>query len=69
LVAKVRESLAVSIQATQNFYVDRFNIRTLHELEVRKTYQNEITNRFAGLENLNDGEDINRTWVNIKENI
>jgi hypothetical protein len=28
-----------------------------------------ITNRFAALENLSDGEDINRAWENIKENI
>jgi len=25
--------------------------------------------RFAALENLSDGEDINRAWENIKENI
>ena len=28
-----------------------------------------ITNRFVALENLNDDEDANRTWENIKENI
>ena len=27
----------------------------------------EITNRFAALENLDDDEDVNRTWENIKE--
>jgi len=32
-------------------------------------YQIEITNRFAGLENLNDDEDVDRTWEHIKENI
>ena len=26
-----------------------------------------LKNRFAALENLNDGEDINRAWKNIKE--
>jgi len=36
---------------------------------VRKQYQIEITNRFAALENLNNDEDVNRTWKNIKENI
>jgi len=49
--------------------VERFNIRKLNELEVRKQYQIEITNRFAALENLSDGKDINRAWENIKENI
>jgi len=38
-------------------------------LEVRKQYQIEITNRFAALENLSDGENINKAWENIKENI
>jgi len=28
-----------------------------------------ITNRFAALENLNNDEDVDRTWENIKENI
>ena len=41
----------------------------LNDLEVRKEYQIDITNRFATLENLNEDEDVNRTWENIKENI
>jgi predicted lipase len=49
--------------------VERFNLRKLSELEVRKQYQIEIINRFAALENLNDCEDIKRTWKNNKENI
>ena len=48
---------------------EKFNLRKLNELEVRKQYQIEITKRFAALENLNDGEDINRNWEDIKENI
>jgi hypothetical protein len=44
-------------------------MRKLNELEVRKQYQIEITNRFAALENFSDGKDINRAWENIKENI
>jgi hypothetical protein len=38
-------------------------------LEVWKQYQIEITNKSAALEKLNDDEDVNRTWENIKENI
>jgi len=49
--------------------VGRFNLRKLNELEVRKVYQIEITNRFAALENLSYGEGIYRAWENIKENI
>jgi len=52
VVAKVRERLAVSKQAAQSFDGERFNLRKLNELEVRKQYQIEITNRFAALENL-----------------
>jgi len=47
VVAKVRERLAVSKQITQNFDGERFNLRKLNVLEVRKQYQIEITNRFA----------------------
>jgi hypothetical protein len=49
--------------------VERFNLRKLNELEVRKQYQIEITNRFATLEKLSEGEGINRVWETIKENI
>jgi hypothetical protein len=48
---------------------ERFNLRKLNELEVRKQCQREISNRFAALENLSDSEDINRAWENVKENI
>jgi len=54
------ERLAVSKQETQRFEGERFNLRKLKELEVRKQYQIEITKRFAALENFIDVEDINR---------
>ena len=69
VVAKVRESLAVSKQAVKKFDMERFNLRKLNELEVRKQYQIESSNRFATLENLGDSEDINRAWENMKDNI
>jgi hypothetical protein len=65
-VAKVRERLTVSKQVAQNFVAERFNLKNLSELEVRKQYQIKISNRFAALENLNVSEDINRAWVNIR---
>jgi hypothetical protein len=49
--------------------VERFNLRELNNLEVRKQYQIKISNRFAALEKLSDCENINRAWENIKENI
>jgi len=66
VVAKVRERLAVGKQAAQKFNWERFNLGKLNELEVRKQYQIEITNRFAALENLNGGKDINSAWENVK---
>ena len=69
VVAKLRERLAVRKQAAQKFEGERFNLRKLKELEVKEKYQIEITNRFAGLENLNVDEDVNRVWENIKQNI
>jgi hypothetical protein len=69
VVAKNTERLAISKQETHNFYEKRFNLRKLNELEVRKKYQIEITNRFAALKNLSDGKDINRAWMNFKEHI
>ena len=56
-------------KAVQKFDEERFILRKLNELDVWKQYQIEITNKFAALENVIDGEDINRAWENIKQNI
>ena len=61
--------MAVNKQAAQKFDGERFNLRKLNDLDAWKQYQIDITNRFAALENLIDGEDINRAWENIKEDI
>ena len=66
VVAKVREILAVRKQAAQKVVGERFNLRKLNELEVRKRYQIEITNRFAALGNVENDGDINRAWEDIK---
>jgi len=64
VVVKVREGLAVSQQEAQ-----KFNLKKLSELEVRKQYQIKISKRFAALYNLYDSEDMNTVWENIKDNI
>ena len=56
-------------QAAQRFDRQRFNLRKLNEPEVREHYQIEIKSRFSAFENMNDDEDVNRIWENIKENI
>ena len=69
MVAKVRERLAVSKQETQKLDREKFNLRKLKDLEVKKQYQIEITNTFTALGNISDVGDVNRAWENIKENI
>jgi len=49
--------------------VERFNLRKIGELEVRKRYQIKISHTFAALEKLNFSDDTNRAWENFKENI
>jgi hypothetical protein len=49
--------------------VERFNLRKLSDLEVRKQNQITISIRLAVLENLNKSEEINRASESIKENI
>ena len=39
-------------QAVQNFNLERFNLKKLSEVEVRKQYLIKILNRCADLENL-----------------
>jgi len=52
--------LAGHKQAAQKFDVERFNLRMLNELEVRKQYQIEVSKRFAAMENLSDGDETKR---------
>ena len=46
--------------------MDRFSLRKLRELEVKKQHQIKFSNRFAALEKVNDNEDIHRALGNIK---
>ena len=69
MLPKVREILSVSKQTSQKLDGEIFNLSKLNELEVRKQCHIQISSSFANLENLGDGEDINRAWGNIKEKI
>jgi len=44
--------MTVSKQAAQKFYVERFNLRKLNELEAEKQCQLKISSRCAALEKL-----------------
>jgi uncharacterized FlaG/YvyC family protein len=66
-MAKVRERLAVSKQCS--VHMERLNFKKLNEVKGKEQYRVEISNRFTALENLDTGEDINRTWEIVRENI
>jgi hypothetical protein len=68
LVANVRERPAVSKQTTHTVHTQRFNLKKLNEIESKQHYRVEISNRFAALENLDTGVNINRVWETIREN-
>jgi hypothetical protein len=42
-VAKLRERISVSIRARQKFGLERFNLKNLDDVEVKKKYQVEIS--------------------------
>jgi hypothetical protein len=69
VVGKVRERLTVSKEVAQKFDRESFNLKKLNELEVRKQYHIDVTNRLAALADLSDGDEINTAWENIKKNI
>jgi hypothetical protein len=69
VVATVWERLAIRKQAAHMFFGEIFNLWKLNDLKVNKQYMIEITNRFAALENVSDGENINRAWESVKDNI
>jgi hypothetical protein len=63
------KNLAVNKQAAQKIDMERFNFRKVNELQVRKQYQNKISQRFVALENLSSNEEISTSLKNITENI
>jgi hypothetical protein len=45
--------------------MERFNLKTLNEMEGKEQHCVEISNRFVSLENLDAEVDSNRTWESI----
>jgi hypothetical protein len=68
-VAKLRERISVNKLARQNSDLERFDLKRLDDVEVKEKYQVGISNRFAGLESLDESFNINNAWENIRENI
>jgi len=58
VTAEVREGRLVSKKTVEKLEVQRFNLKKLNELEVRKQYQMKISKRFAASRNVNYSKDI-----------
>jgi hypothetical protein len=54
------ERLAVSKQTTHRDHLEGFNLNKLNEVEGKEQCRLEISNRFAALENLDTGVDVNK---------
>jgi hypothetical protein len=69
MVAKVRERLAVNKQTSHKFNMERFNLKKLNDVEGKEKYHDEVSNRFAALEDLDIEVEINSAWETIRGNI
>jgi hypothetical protein len=69
VVAKLRHRLSLGKWAAQKFDVKRFSLKKLTKVELTEQYQIKISLRFAAWENLNDSDNANKDWENIKQNI
>jgi hypothetical protein len=68
-VEKVRERLAVNKQRSHRFHTERFNLKKLNEVEGKRQFRVEVSNRFAALEVLDAEVEINSAWEMIRETI
>jgi hypothetical protein len=68
VVAKVRERQPVSKQTMHTVHMERFKLKKLNEVEGKKQYRAEISNRFTAFKNLGTEVDINRACITIREN-
>jgi hypothetical protein len=59
MVVKFRERLAVNKQSSHRFHMERLNLKKLNDVEGKEQYSNEVSNRFAALEDLDAELEIN----------
>jgi hypothetical protein len=55
VVAKVRENLEVNKQSSQRLDMERFNLKTLNNVEGKEQFRFEVSNTFAAFEDLATG--------------
>jgi hypothetical protein len=68
-VVKLKQRISVSKRTRQKFGLQKFDLKKLNDIEVMEKYQVEVSNKFAGLENLDESLDINNACESIRENI
>jgi hypothetical protein len=59
VVAKVRGRLAVNKQKSHGFHMERFNLKTLSQVQGKEQFRVEVLNRFAAMEDLEAEVEIN----------
>jgi hypothetical protein len=69
VVAKDRERLVENKQRSHRFHMERFSLKKLNEVEGKKQFNVEVSNRFAALEDLDAEVESNSAWETIRENI
>jgi hypothetical protein len=69
VVAKIRERLAVNKKGSHKFHMERFNLKKLNEVEGKKKYRVEVSDRFAALKDLDAEVEINTIQETIRVNI
>jgi hypothetical protein len=69
VVAKIKEKLAVNKQGSHKFHMERSNLKKLDEVQCKEQCRVEVSNRFAGLEDLDDKVEINTIWETIRVSI
>jgi hypothetical protein len=69
VVVKVGERLAANKQRSHRFDMERFNLKTLNDVEGKEQFCVEGSNRFSALEDLDTEVEINSAWETIRENI
>jgi hypothetical protein len=53
VVAKVRKRIVVNKQGSHKFYMERFNLKMLYEIEDNEKYSVEVSRRFCNINNIN----------------
>jgi hypothetical protein len=67
-VPNVREKPSMFKQRLQRFFMERFNLKKLNEVEGRKMYHIKASKRCTALEDLDTEVETNSAWETIGEN-